>query len=52
MVWAMGSLSVAHIYRMILDYGGYQLDFTGYVSVCRGYVCVCSLCVGDGRHWV
>ncbi len=29
MVWAMGSLSAAHIYRLVTDYGGYTLDFTG-----------------------
>lgn len=29
MVWAMGSISTAHIYRMITDYGGFHLDFTG-----------------------
>ena len=29
MVWAMGSLCVSHIYRMMTDYGGWHLDFTG-----------------------
>ena len=28
-VFAMASMSVAHIYRMMVDYGGWHLDFTG-----------------------
>lgn len=27
-VWAMGYMSAAHIYRMIVDYGGWTIDFT------------------------
>lgn len=29
MVWVMGCLSVAHLYRTLTDYGGYHLDITG-----------------------
>ena len=29
MVWAMGCISAAHIYRLVTDFGGYHLDFTG-----------------------
>lgn len=29
MVWAMGSITAAHLYRMVTDYGGWHLDFTG-----------------------
>ena len=28
-VFAMASMSAAHIYRMMVDYGGWHLDFTG-----------------------
>ena len=28
-VFAMASMSVAHMYRMMVDYGGWHLDFTG-----------------------
>ncbi len=31
MVWAMGCLSAAHIYRLLTDYGGYTMDYTGYI---------------------
>lgn len=34
MVWAMGSISTAHIYRLVTDYGGFHLDFTGYHTFC------------------
>ena len=30
-VFAMTSMSAAHIYRMMVDYGGWHLDFTGSV---------------------
>ena len=29
MVYMLVCISVAHVYRMITDYGGYHLDFTG-----------------------
>lgn len=29
--WVMGCISVAHVYRMTMDFGGYSLDFTGWV---------------------
>ena len=29
MVWALGCVSAAHVYRMITDYEGWHLDFTG-----------------------
>ena len=29
MLFAMVSMSVAHVYRMMVDYGGWHLDFTG-----------------------
>ena len=28
-LFAMGSMSAAHMYRMFTDYGGWHLDFTG-----------------------
>ena len=29
MVYIIGVIGAAHVYRMITDYGGYHLDFTG-----------------------
>ena len=29
MLWAMGSIATAHVYRVATDYGGFHLDFTG-----------------------
>jgi len=36
-VVAMGYLAICHIYRMVLDYGGYTLDITGYVGLYIGW---------------
>ncbi len=29
MAWAIGTMSAAHLYRMLTDFGGWHLDFTG-----------------------
>ncbi len=29
MVWAMGTMTVVHLYRTFTDWGGYTLDFSG-----------------------
>ena len=29
MVYILGVIGAAHVYRLLTDYGGYHLDFTG-----------------------
>ncbi|XP_052799638.1 lysophospholipid acyltransferase 6-like isoform X2 [Mya arenaria] len=47
---AMGYLAVCHIYRMILDYGGYTLDITGPLMVAVQKVTSVSYALYDGTQ--
>ncbi|XP_064382584.1 lysophospholipid acyltransferase 6-like [Halichondria panicea] len=49
MVWAMGSMSAAHIYRMMTDYGGWSLDFTGPLMIIVQKVTLVAFALHDGK---
>ncbi|XP_064382586.1 lysophospholipid acyltransferase 2-like [Halichondria panicea] len=49
MVWAMGSMSAAHIYRMMTDYGGWTLDFTGPLMIIVQKVTLVAFALHDGK---
>jgi lysophospholipid acyltransferase 1/2 len=49
MVWVMGSLSVAHIYRTLTDYGGYHLDFSGPLMIIVQKLSLVAFAVHDGK---
>eukprot|EP00731_Ephydatia_muelleri_P010964 Em0005g1550a len=47
-VFAMASMSVAHIYRMMVDYGGWHLDFTGPLMLIVQRVTLTAFALRDG----
>ena len=49
MVWAMGSMSVAHLYRIATDYGGWSLDFTGPLMLMVQKVTLVAYALHDGE---
>lgn len=49
MVWAMGSIATAHIYRMVTDYGGFHLDFTGPLMVMVQKITLVAYAIHDGQ---
>jgi len=49
MVWAMGSMSAAHIYRMATDFGGWHLDFTGPLMVMVQKITLLAYALHDGK---
>jgi len=48
MIWAMGSVSAAHVYRMTNDYGGWTLDFTGPLMILVQKVTLVAYALHDG----
>lgn len=48
-IFAMGYLSVTHIYRMIYDYGGYTLDVTGPLMISTQRLTSLAYNVADGH---
>lgn len=48
MVWAMGCLSAAHIYRLLTDYGGYTMDYTGPLMVHVQKITLVAYALHDG----
>ncbi len=49
MVWAMGCMSAAHLYRMMTDYGGWSLDFTGPLMLIVQKVTLVAYALHDGE---
>eukprot|EP00731_Ephydatia_muelleri_P010967 Em0005g1553a len=47
-VFAMASMSAAHIYRMMVDYGGWHLDFTGPLMLMVQRVTLTAFALHDG----
>ncbi|KAL5493207.1 hypothetical protein EMCRGX_G014354 [Ephydatia muelleri] len=47
-VFAMASMSAAHIYRMMVDYGGWHLDFTGPLMLIVQRVTLTAFALHDG----
>ncbi|KAL5506347.1 hypothetical protein EMCRGX_G007967 [Ephydatia muelleri] len=47
-VFAMASMSVAHMYRMMVDYGGWHLDFTGPLMLIVQKVTLTAFGLHDG----
>ena len=52
MVWAMGSMSTAHIYRMMTDFGGWHLDFTGPLMILVQKITLVAFALHDGESAV
>ncbi len=52
MVWAMGCMSAAHLYRMMTDYGGWSLDFTGPLMIIVQKVTLVAYALHDGESTV
>ena len=49
MVWAMGSLSAGHIYRMVTDDGSWQVDFTIPFMIIVQKVTLVAFALHDGE---
>ncbi|KAL4224814.1 hypothetical protein ACF0H5_015510 [Mactra antiquata] len=49
-VAGMGYLSYCHIYRMVLDYGGYTLDITGPMMMCVQKIVAVAYALHDGAY--
>ena len=49
MVWAMGSVSAAHYYRLVTDYGGWHLDFTGPLMIIVQKITLVAYALHDGE---
>ena len=52
MVWVMGGLSVAHIYRTVTDFGGYHLDFSTPLMIIVQKLSLVAFAVHDGEWCV
>ncbi len=49
MVWAMGCMSAAHLYRTMTDYGGWSVDFTGPLMIIVQKVTLVAYALHDGE---
>lgn len=48
MVWVMGTMSIAHLYRTLTDFGGYRLDFSGPLMILVQKLSLVAFAVHDG----
>ena len=48
MVWAMGTLSIYHMYRLVTDWGGYHLDLSGPMMILAQKISLVGYATHDG----
>ena len=50
MLWVMGTMSAAHLYRTLTDFGGYHLDFSGPLMILVQKLSLVAFAVHDGQY--
>lgn len=50
MLWVMGTMSAAHLYRTLTDFGGYHLDFSGPLMILVQKLSFVAFAVHDGQY--